>query len=170
MKRKTLNKGIGCATYTAQTSQYVPISISRTEKKITQATKHEFQPVHISEAFFFVAYQNKAPTWEQISLSLDSLLAASSGHQSFTSFGPYRRINLQPLPCPLPGSWWKDKAGIQTPIPSPTLMPTSCHHCQVSEQRAACENNPLLADLRKQGTGPDLKEIKAEGEKELIQQ
>lgn len=141
-------------------SPFLSLEQKKKNKKNPQATKHEFQPVHISEAFF-VTYQKKAPTWEQISLSFDALLAASSGHQSFTSFGPSRRINLQPPPCPLPGSWWKDKAGIQTPSPSPTLMPTSCHHCQASEQGAACEKDPLLADLRKQGTGPDCKEIKA---------
>lgn len=115
-------------------TQHGPLSMSpflSLEQKKNQTTKHEFQPVHISEAFLF-SYQEKKP-YLRTNFSFIRCITGSKnsspGHQSFTSFGPSRRIDLQPPTCPLPGSWWKDKAGIQTPITSSSPSPHAPLSC-----------------------------------------
>lgn len=129
MKSKTLNKGISCATNTAWTSQYVTISISRTEKKPDYKT-------WISTCSYFWSFsfqlRGKKP-YLRTNFSFIRCITGSKNssprHQSSTSFGPSRRIDLQPPTCPLPGSWWKDKAGIRTPITSSSPSPHAPLSC-----------------------------------------
>lgn len=66
MKResKTLNKGIGCATSTEQTSQYVSPFISRTK---TKSDYKKLNLIHIPEAF--VSYMMKDPICKKILLT-----------------------------------------------------------------------------------------------------
>lgn len=146
-------------------------------------TKHEFQPIHIFEVFWFLVFFFQLPEESPYLRTDFSFIRcilgsknSSPGHQSFTSLGASRRINLQPPTCPLPGSWWNDKAGIQTPITSSTASshaPLSCPPLApnpFSSVRArVCSWKGSIAD-RKQGTDPFLKEIEAEGKKDLIQQ
>lgn len=123
MKResKTLNKGIGCATSTEQTSQYVSPFISRTK---TKSDYKKLNLIHIPEAF--VSYMMKDPICKKILLTYICCWqkrGCPAGH-SVTNFGPFMKNKLTTTP-----PWPLLRGQGRDPKPHHQVLSLSPHTC-----------------------------------------